>query len=396
MPTVDFARTLRNIEGEVEEGIFTRGAQVSVRVGGEELFSSALGEAGNGTPMTAGSVLRVYCAIKPVTALAVARQVDAGTLDLDEPLHERLPDVRALADGAVTLRHVLNHTAGIHVPGALEVEMVAPAKRPAYLDAAPREPGWHVGVDAGYSEIFGWDVLGRLLEQVTGEPLGQHLRSAVLEPLGLTSTWIGMTPDEYRALLPRIGVSYDMRTDRAYPLLLERGERMCTEVNPAHGGYSTASDMSRLYARVLDGLAAEDAPPGLPSPDTLAMFTTAARPVTYDVVLDRPCEHGLGFMTALKGHAFGAACSPRSFGHSGNVGATFAFADPDYDLAVGVVFNGVVDHESAFLRRPALVRAIYLDLDDAGLGPAQADATEADADAPEPRRRRWFGRHREP
>ena len=396
MPTVDFARTLSNIEGEVEEGIFTRGAQVSVRVGGEELFSSALGEAGNGTPMTAGSVLRVYCAIKPVTALAVARQVDAGTLDLDEPLHERLPDVRALADGAVTLRHVLNHTAGIHVPGALEVEMVAPAKRPAYLDAAPREPGWHVGIDAGYSEIFGWDVLGRLLEQVTGEPLGQHLRSAVLEPLGLTSTWIGMTPDEYRALLPRIGVSYDMRTDRAYPLLLERGERMCTEVNPAHGGYSTASDMSRLYARVLDGLAAEDAPPGLPSPDTLATFTTAARPVTYDVVLDRPCEHGLGFMTALKGHAFGAACSPRSFGHSGNVGATFAFADPDYDLAVGVVFNGVVDHESAVLRRPALVRAIYLDLDDAGLGPAQTDATEADADAPEPRRRRWFGRHREP
>ena len=124
-------------------------------------------------------------------------------------------------------------------------------------------------------------------------------------------------------------------------------------------------------------------------------FTTAARPVTFDVVLDRPCEHGLGFMTALKGHAFGSACSPRSFGHSGNVGATVAFADPDYDLAVGVVFNGVVDHESAFLRRPALVRAIYLDLDDAGLGPAQAD-TEADGadDAPEPRRR-WFGRHRE-
>jgi hypothetical protein len=40
------------------------------------------------------------------------------------------------------------------------------------------------------------------------------------------------------------------------------------------------------------------------------------------------------------------------------------------------------------------VRAIYLDLDDAGLGPAQADDTEADAEAPAPRRR-WFGRHRE-
>ena len=39
--------------------------------------------------------------------------------------------------------------------------------------------------------------------------------------------------------------------------------------------------------------------------------------------------------------------SPESFGHSGNVGSSFAWADPPHDLAVAVIFNGIVDY-----RRP--------------------------------------------
>jgi hypothetical protein len=84
----------------------------------------------------------------------------------------------------------------------------------------------------------------------------------------------------------------------------------------------------------------------------------------FDVVLDRVCPYGLGFMTSLEQHAFGDMCGPASFGHSGNVGTSFAFADPDRDLAVGVVFNGLVGYEAAFLRRRAIVRSLYLDLDD--------------------------------
>ncbi|MBV8950720.1 MAG: serine hydrolase, partial [Actinobacteria bacterium] len=73
---------------------------------------------------------------------------------------------------------------------------------------------------------------------------------------------------------------------------------------------------------------------------------------------------GLGFMTNPREHAFGDRCSPSSFGHSGNVGTSFAFADPEREFAVGVVFNGLVGHEAAFLRRRALVNALYADLDE--------------------------------
>lgn len=383
-----FDRTRAALVAGIEEGWFTRGAQVSIRRGGEEVLAWAGGDAGNGTPMTEATVCRVYCTIKPVTAVAVARQVDTGTLDLDEPLADRLPGVAAVADGRVALRHILTHTAGLQRPMAIEVELLAPAERDRTAASRDRAPGFRVGTHAAYSEWLGWHLLGRLLEDVTGEPLGQHLRSAVIEPLGLHDTWIGMTEEEHAANLHRIGVNVDLRRHAPYPLLMERGVRMCTEVNPAHGGYTTAGDLTRFYAAVLDRLAGADLP-ALPSSDVLADFTSTARLATYDQVLDRECEYGLGFMTGLEAHAFGRWPSPRSFGHSGNVGTSFAFADPDADLAVSVIFNGIVDHESAFLRRRALVRAVYDDLAELD-GPAEEVEEEPVASgAP---RRGWLRR----
>jgi CubicO group peptidase (beta-lactamase class C family) len=212
-------------------------------------------------------------------------------------------------------------------------------------------------------------VLGWLLEDATGEELRPHLRRTILDPLGLHDTWIGMTPEQFRTVLPRLGVNFDLRDLQGFPMLIERSERMCTETNPAHGGYTTASDLAHFYAALLQRLAGHghDA---LPSPATLQRFCSTARPPVHDAVLDRVCSYGLGFMTSLADHAFGPMCSPTSFGHSGNVGSSFAFADPDHDLAIAVIFNGIVDHESAFLRRPVLVGALYTDL---GLDPPTVD-----------------------
>lgn len=382
----------RILQTEVEEGFFTKGAQVTVLVGGKPKMSVAVGDAGTGAAMAADTVFRVYCTIKPLTAVAIANEVDAGRLHLDEPLADHLPDIAAVADGLVTLRHVLTHTAGLHRPMALELELVAPEKRSDHLAATPRPRGWPVGRQAAYSEIFGWHLLGRLLERVTSRPLERHLRETLLDPLGLTDTWVGMTLAEHAALLPRLGVSFDMRTHKSYPLLLERGARMCTEVNPAHGGYTTSADLARFYAVLLDQLTGAEHS-ALPSSATLAMFTSSEGPPRFDAVLDRECEYGLGFMTGLAGHAFGRWCSPASFGHSGNVGSSFAFADPARNLAVGVIFNGVVDHESAFLRRPVVVRAIYAGLDAQEIKAVEADPPAAnaltDANGLRPRRRRF-------
>jgi CubicO group peptidase (beta-lactamase class C family) len=394
----DFARTLERLEYELEEMQFTRGAQVAVDYRGERVFDVGLGDAGFGDTVTQEHLFRVYCTIKPVLAVAVAKLVDAGALDLDEPLEPRLPDVTLLRNG-VTLQHVLTHTAGLHTLQGIPMEMTPPERRRRVIEKARLPAPWRVGVGAAYSEYAGWTIMGWVVEDVTGEPLREHLRAQLLDPLGLDDTFIGMTAEDYRRVLPRLGVNHDMRGLQSFPMLFERTERVCTETNPAHGGYTTARDLARFYRALLDRLADEGdqaTDDALPASDVLDEFCSTVRAPVYDEVLDRVCPFGLGFMTELDQHAFGDACSPSSFGHSGNVGASFAFADPERDLAVGVVFNGLIGHDAAFLRRRALLRALYLDLDDLDAeADAEADDDFADELGTEPDgepRRGWFRR----
>jgi CubicO group peptidase (beta-lactamase class C family) len=360
-----FPATCDFLEREVDEGLFSRGAQVNIAIDGECVLDIALGTSGLGREMTGETIFKVYCSIKPVTTLAVARLVDAGRVDLDEPLRAWLPSFAVLARGDVTLRHVLTHTAGLQYPSAVSMEMLAPGERRPFLERYRGEPGWRVGVDAAYSEYFAWHLLGWLVEAATGEPLREHLRASVLEPLGLDDTWVGMTAADYAANVDRLGVNFDLHGGwQAFPMLVERTERVCCETNCAYGGYTNARDLARLYSALLDRLDGGEHP-ALASAETLAAFCSSARPRTYDPVLQRECEFGLGFMTNLVDHRFGAECPPDSFGHSGNVGSSFAFADPQRGLSVAVIFNGIVDEDSSFLRRPALVHAVYTDLDGA-------------------------------
>ena len=358
----DFSRTRERLTSELEDGLFTRGAQVVVDVGGVRLLDLALGDTGLGEALTSEHLFRVYCTIKPVLAVAIAGLVEAGVLQLDAPLSADLPDVRAL-EGGVTLLHVLTHTAGLHTLNGITMEMVPPAKRRSMVERARPPVAWRVGRDAGYSEYAGWHVLGWLVEQRTQTPLRDYLRSTVLDPLGLSNTFIGMTPDEYQAARRRIGVNVDMHNLQSLPMLFERTERVCLETNPAHGGYTNACDLALFYRALLDRLAGAGSEV-LPAASTLAGFCSTVRAPVFDVVLDRECAYGLGFMTQLEQHTFGDRCSSASFGHSGNAGTSFAFADPEEDLAVAVVINGFVGHEAAFLRRRALVRAIYRDIDE--------------------------------
>ncbi len=190
------------------------------------------------------------------------------------------------------------------------MEMTPPEQRRPLLEEYPGEIPWRIGRDAAYSEYFAWHLLRWLVETVTGRALRGPRPWTLLVPLGLDDTYIGMTAREYQANLERLGVNHDMKRGwPGVPMLWERTERVCREINPAYGGYSTARDLQRLYSTLLDQLAGVRAAPALPSAETLRTFCSTARPCTYDTVLERECEFGLGFMTGLEAHRFGDRCS---------------------------------------------------------------------------------------
>jgi CubicO group peptidase (beta-lactamase class C family) len=352
-------RTAQLLHEEVAAGLWTKGAQVGVVIGGST-HRLAIGDAGTGNPVADDTIFKIYCAIKPVATVAIAQQVEAGNLDLDRPLRELMPAYRVLHEQDITLRHVLSHTAGLHVPPTVELELLPIAQRQVRLEQATGLDDWKIGEDAAYSEYFGWHLIGRLLEVVSGQPLRQHLRDAVLDPLGLTNTWIGMTETEYDQNLDRLGLSWRLEGPKTTPMLLEHSPRWCTEVNCASGGYTTATDFASFYAAVARQLNHSN-DPALPSAETLELFCSPARPWGYDRVLGRACDYGLGVMIHLEEHYFGTLCSDRAFGQTGLAGSSFGFADPAHELSAVVILNGIIDGPSSLTRRQRITEAIYED-----------------------------------
>jgi CubicO group peptidase (beta-lactamase class C family) len=137
-------------------------------------------------PMTTATVFDLASVTKVMaTTFAVMLLADRGELEVDAPVSAYLPDFRGGGKDAVTLRHLLTHTAGLrqwvptyyHAAGADEAY--------AYIRDLPL--AWPVGEGRHYSDL-GFMLLGRVVEQVSGERLDLFVRRALYDPLGLRQT----------------------------------------------------------------------------------------------------------------------------------------------------------------------------------------------------------------
>lgn len=147
----------------------------------------------SGAPVDTETVFSLGSVSKSFTALAIAQQVDAGTLDLDTPIVEYLPDF-ALSDpdatAALTLRHLLSNTAGFQPDDLVwyDGQITDRALIPAHLATLP--------IDAPPGEAYAYNNLGfvlagLVLEAVTGQTWEDYVQANILTPLNMT----GSTPN---------------------------------------------------------------------------------------------------------------------------------------------------------------------------------------------------------
>ncbi|MEL7088278.1 MAG: serine hydrolase domain-containing protein, partial [Planctomycetota bacterium] len=238
------------------------------------------------------------------------------------------------------------------------------------------ETGWDIGTTAGYHPHSGWNILGKVLEVCSGQPLGTHLRQAVLEPWGMTETWVGMPDGVYDRYAARLSpVTHTAgRSPRAAGM-----ETRAWVVGQRPGGnvYGPARDLARFYRALLRG--GELDGQRLLKPETVTMFTDRHRRDTTDRTFRAVMDWGLGFMPNNTRHdttnasthpiatpyGFGPHASDAAFGHGGNQ-LSVGFADPAHDLAVAVVFNGQPGEPAHQKRMHELLAALYEDLGLAG------------------------------
>ncbi|WP_380164399.1 serine hydrolase domain-containing protein [Jannaschia sp. R86511] len=309
------------------------GVQGALGLAGELLLSTAHGHADleQGTALGTDHVFRVASHSKTFTATVVHQLAAEGTLRLDDRLATWLPwtgEVSA-AVGAVTLRQLLNHSAGLVRDGADgdQWQLRRPFHDEADLravvrDAVVTEPD----VAFKYSNI-GYALLGLVVAAATGATWAEAVTQRVLQPLGLTATAPDLAPGDPLAARAATGYTSLAYADARVPV-----DQVGTGAMAAATGFcSTAEDLFRYVSAHRDG-DGDEADPRLLDP-------TARRQLQHpwwDVPGTAGDGYGLGMAVSTVGER-------RLVGHGGGWPGhiTRTLLDPGSGLAVSVLTNAI-------------------------------------------------------
>jgi CubicO group peptidase (beta-lactamase class C family) len=211
------------------------GASIVLVKDGEIVYEKGYGHDSEGKPITEKSLMRIGSASKSFTAFAVLQLVDAGEIQLDDPVNKYLPEVK-LDDARwkeVTIRHLLSHTSGVPnpviVPPANNLKAGVERLNDWKLQSTPGEKYY-------YSNGNYW-VLALLVEQVSGIEFSQYLNQKVFSPLGMDDSLTTVNSGDHVQRLPKGYVT-------AYGTAIPWTELEAMNIG-AGSIISTASDMGK-------------------------------------------------------------------------------------------------------------------------------------------------------
>jgi CubicO group peptidase (beta-lactamase class C family) len=328
------------------------GAIAVVARGGEVAMFDALGkqDAAAGTAMKEDAIFRIYSMTKPLVSLAALMLSEEGLLPSGDPVSKYLPEfarqqVSVQEGGAVrlepvrrpaTVQDLLRHTAGFTYeflgtnPVQRQYEDADLANRSRsnrefckVLAALPlvHQPGtyWHYGRAT--------DVLGAVLEVVSGQTLGELLRRRIFDPLGMKDTAFDVPNNQWH----RIAEPFALDPDSGRPVEMMDAREVPAFESGGGGLMSTAGDYIRFLQFMRNGGTFEGV--RLVSRTTIDWMTSDhLGSIAPDGDLLLP-GYGFGLGFAVRTHA-GLAPQPGSVGQYfwSGIGGTSFFVDPAEDL----------------------------------------------------------------
>ncbi|MGZ6673086.1 MAG: serine hydrolase domain-containing protein [Solirubrobacteraceae bacterium] len=382
------------LDGFVDRGRH-KGSLLVITRGGRIAHVSHRGQrdAEAGLPVEPDTIWRIYSMTKPITSVAAMMLYEEGALSLFDPVAKFIPsfeDLRVyrhgMAAAPVTVRaaepmlvwHLLTHTSGLTY-GFQQANAVDEAYRAAgfFLDPPPDhdlasacdvwaglpllfEPGteWNYSVST--------DVVGRIVEIVSGQSLAEFFAQRIFEPLGMTDTGFAVS----EADRPRMTALYahDPETATAVPypgvdvISAERPKLLAG----GHGLASTAADYHRftqmllrrgeldgvrlLAPRTVDLMTANH----LPGNATLTDF---GRPL-LDLVVNEGYGFGLGLSPLVDPIAAKTLSAAGEYRWEGAAGTAF-WVDPAADMTVLFFTQVLFGSDDAWMgMRPLVYQAL--------------------------------------
>lgn len=291
------------------------------------------------------------------TTTAIMILFDEKKIELDVPVVDYLPTFSGGDKDKVTIRQLLTHTSGLPTGKDIWRTTHTPLEaRAAVLSTSLESPP---GTRYVYSD-FGADVLGLLVEVVSGEPLDKFLQRRLFGPLGMDETFYRPADSLRYRIAPT-----EVTPPRGYPLQGEVHDENAYALGgvAGHAGlFSTAADLSVFAQMMLNG-------------GEYNGVHIVSRP-TVDLFVSRAFGHrALGWDTADGDFGSGRYLGPTAYGHTGFTG-TSMWIDPERQMFVILLTNRV--HAARALRPAKVISDVRADLSDAAVlsvidGPAVAD-----------------------
>ena len=204
-----------------------------------------MADAAEKMPITAETRFNIGSAAKMFTAVAIARLVDRGEVQLDAPIGNYLADLPP-EFARITIAQLLNHTSGLGDYFNMANKRVIDAAISA-TDLLPlalaTSPAFVPGSKRAYSNS-GFVVLGAIVEKVSAMSYREFVQKEILHPLGMSHTRF----DPQDSAEPMTRMSPNGPLDKLQPSPLRQ-----VRASPAGGIFSTASDMSLLLTALSNG-----------------------------------------------------------------------------------------------------------------------------------------------
>ncbi|WP_439656676.1 serine hydrolase domain-containing protein [Lentzea sp. HUAS TT2] len=155
--------------------------------GREHFFCHGVTSVENPLPVNEDTLFLLGSITKTYTATAIMRLVSQGRVSLDAPVREHVPELRLADDREFTVRQLLNHTSGLDWGTLVDTGEGDDALRRHVDELATLKLIGAVGERPSYSQS-GFNLAGRIIENVTGQTYEQAMTALLLEPLGLGNT----------------------------------------------------------------------------------------------------------------------------------------------------------------------------------------------------------------
>jgi len=273
------ARIERHLERRYLDQKKIAGALTLVARHGQVAHLSPVGmmDLERGKPMQADTIFRIYSMSKPITSVALMTLYEHGAFQLDDAVHKYIPawrDLRVYEAGnhpafatrpverPMTIRDLFTHTSGLTY-GFMERTNVDRAYRrlgigdrtgtlAEMIDKLGHLPlEFSPGTRWNYSVAT--DVLGHLIERISGRPLDAFLREEITAPLGMTDTGFSVPGDK----LERFAKNYTRMPDKSLRVeddpLASPYAALATFFSGGGGLVSTAADYLRFCQMLLNG-----------------------------------------------------------------------------------------------------------------------------------------------